>query len=129
MAGTAFLTDRRREFLSGDYDLDDSKDRQLKRRTVNDAQAALAELIEVAQSPHLDNTEVFDPDELGQLVQALLLPDPQHVSSGGLVEATDDDLPTATTSEEFQQFRDRLYVVIDRPMHGYRDSRFPDPEE
>lgn len=67
----AFLTDRRREFLEGDYDLEDSADRQLKRRTKNDAIDALDELIEVARSPHLDNSEIFDPGHIEQLITAL----------------------------------------------------------
>lgn len=126
----AFLTDRRREVLTGDYDLDDPADRQLKRRTENDATAALSELIEVAESPYIDTTEVFDTEKIAHLITALLTPSHVNLESGGLVGPDDLDHPaTAETTDEYQQFRDRLYVVLDEPMHVYRDNRFPDPDE
>lgn len=131
MAENAFLTDRRREFLEGDYDLDTSADRHLKRRLENSANLALSELIEVAESPYIDNTEVFDPETVNRLITALLIPDLNQYEGGGLVgpNVDPDDPATVDLSEEFQHYRDRLYVVLDEPMHVYRDNRFPDPSD
>jgi hypothetical protein len=133
MAGNAFLTDRRREFLEGDYDLDTSKDRQLKHRIKSDAKAAIEELAEVARSGHIDSTEIFEPDELAELFAAIFVPDPQHVEGGGLVYDQRGEQPdhptTADVSDEYQQYCDRLYVAMDRPLKEYRNTRFPDPNE
>lgn len=110
MAENAFLTDRRREFLTGDYDLDDSADRHLKRRTEKGAILALDELIEVAESPHVDNSEVFEAEKVDRLLTALL------------DEANPDD------PEGLVNYHDRLWIAIGGPLREYRDTRFSDGE-
>ena len=35
---------------------------------------ALGELIEVAASPEIDNTEIFEPNDLARLIDALMVP-------------------------------------------------------
>jgi hypothetical protein len=74
MAENAFLTERRREFLDGDYNLNLSKDRHLKHSLKESTEMALKELIEVAASPEIENSEVFEPNDLARLVDALMVP-------------------------------------------------------
>lgn len=124
MPDRAFLTDRRREFLEGDYDLDKAKDRQLKKRIKDDSSSALRELIEVAESPHIDTREVFDTDDVFRLLRALLTPNQEDLDSDEFV-----NIPTPEKySDEYRAYCDRLYVQMDKLMHPYRDGRFPDPD-
>jgi hypothetical protein len=75
MAPNAFLTERRREYLNGDYNLENSADRHIKRKIEQGSETALAELIEVAASPEIDNAEVFDPAEVACFLNALMAPE------------------------------------------------------
>lgn len=75
MTRNAILSDRRREFLNGDYDLNKPRDRQLKYQIKKDTEAVLKELIEIASSPHIDNSKVFEPNDLARLLDALMAPE------------------------------------------------------
>ena len=131
---SAFLTETRRAVLEGNYTGQENTYRTHKARIRARSQAALEELVEVAQSPYIDNTEAFDTENIAMLIHALFVPDFGHIEGGGLVTDpradTDDDTnyPTASYEEDYQEFRDRLYVALDKPMREYRDSRFPDPD-
>jgi hypothetical protein len=80
----------------------------------------------VAESPHIDTTEVFDPDDVFRLLSAIMEPDPMYVEGGGLGGGDPgEDLPQTTTDEQYQAYTDRLYVQLDKLMRPYRDERFP----
>jgi len=66
---------------------------------------ALHELTEVAQSPEIDNTDVFDPDDVFWFLSALLTPD-EFVP------------PTEKPPEDFQEYRDRLHVQMDKLLRN-----------
>lgn len=119
MTDQAFLTNRRREFLNGDYDLEKAKDRQLKKAIKDSSHAAVEELIEVAESPHIDTRDVFKTDKIRQLLEAIFTPD----------EYTSLVYPSNEAPDDWLNYHDRLYVQTDDLMHRYRDSRFPDPGE
>lgn len=116
MAGHAFLTDRRRELLDGEYDSEDQADRQLKHRTKTAAETAIGELIEVAQSDTIDTREVFEPEQVATLIRHLLAPD-VYVH------------PVDGAPDDWKEYQDDLYVQIDKTMHLYRNNRFPDPHD
>ena len=126
-----FLTENRRDVLNAESEWSEASVKNEKSRIKNRATLALDELIEVAESPVIDNTDVFDTEKVARLIHALLTPDVVHTEGGGLYPGTEDlpDELTVTVSDEYQQYQDRLYVVLDDPMHSYRDSRFPDPDE
>lgn len=124
MEQNPFLTERRREYLGGDYDLDNSSDRHMKRKIETGAETALTELVEVAQSPHIDNTEVFDPDDVFRLLRALLAPRQEDLEPDEFVTVVSPE----KYGDEFVAYADSLYVQMDKVMKPYRDSRFPDPD-
>lgn len=66
-----FLTDERRAVLEGSYDGSVNTERTHKSRIRKKTQLALRELIEVAQSPVIDNSEVFDAGLIEQLITGL----------------------------------------------------------
>jgi hypothetical protein len=112
-----FLTDNRRNVLEGESDWSQKAIINEKGRIRTRADAALEELIEVAESPHVDNTQTFDPDDLFRFLQAVLTPDPEHVESGGLVGGADidDDVPEdaqADVSDDFRHYRDHVQVQL-----------------
>jgi hypothetical protein len=131
MTDRVLLTDTRKDLLEGDYDSSNPTHRNRKHRLKESSKTALDELIQIAQSPIIDNTEIFETEQVARLTRALLTPDVVHTEGGGLWPGTEDlpDELTVTVSDEYQQYQDRLYVVLDDPMHSYRDSRFPDPDE
>jgi hypothetical protein len=131
MTDRVLLTDTRKDLLEGDYDSSNPTHRNRKHRLKESSKTALDELIQIAQSPIIDNTEIFETEQVARLTRALLTPDVVHTEGGGLWPGTEDlpDELTVTVSDEYQQYQDRLYVVLDDPMHSYRDSRFPDPGE
>lgn len=117
-----FLTDKRREVLQGTSDWEDASVANERSRIKNRARLAIAELIEVANSPYIDHTDVFDPDDVDNFIRALLTSSrPDHVSQVGLVEDASqdhsDDLPDDAYpdyTEEFEIYRDRLHSRMAR---------------
>lgn len=69
-----FLTDARRAVLKGEYDGRDSNERTHRSNIRHRSQLALNELIEVAQSPHIDNQETLPPEQVGKLLRTLYTP-------------------------------------------------------
>lgn len=131
MPDRVLLTDRRKELLSEGYDPSNATERGQKHRLKESTHTAFGELIEIAESPYIDNSEFFDANDVGRLIGALLTPSINETESGGLVGGDlDQDRPeVADLSDDFQQFRDKLYLALDDPMHTYRDGRFSDPSE
>lgn len=107
---SVFLTDERREVLNGNYDGKANTERTHKSRIRARATTALDELTEVAKSPHIDHTEVFEPDAVFRFLRALLTPDHTHHRDDKFGGLTDDSAKT----DEFQHYEDRLYVQLNK---------------
>lgn len=105
----AFLTDARRDILAGKSDWEDSSIAVEKSRIKNRANVALEELIEVADSRHLDHTDALDPDDVFNLLRALLSPPLEHTEhdeiQGGPNTGTE-------TSDKFDAYSDRLQMQL-----------------
>lgn len=110
MPDRVLLTDTRREVLKGTYDGAESSKRTQKSRIRTRSRLALDELIEVAESPHIDSADVFDPSKVSQLLYALMLPD-------------EPVLPGEEPSEEHQEYQRELYVEIDRVLRVYQEGQ------
>lgn len=113
MTPNAFLTERRREYLNGDYNLDNSKDRHLKRSLEQGAQTALKELIEVANSPEIDNASVFDSQQVHLLLDALFRDGEQR-----LTPLWDYDGDAADYNDEFA-YQKTLHSSLNQSMMMY----------
>lgn len=101
-----FLTESRREILNGESDWEDSSVAVEKSRIKNRAETALNELIEVAKSPEIDHTDVFEEDTVFRLLRSLMLPTHRMDEIGtGLIDR--DDYP-----DDFQQYSDRLQTQM-----------------
>lgn len=100
-----FLTEDRQAVLHDNYDGSSSTERVHRRNIKKRSQSALQELTEVAQSPHIDNSEVFDPSDVHALLTALLTPPSYTNPMTGEIPDADDD---------FLAYRDRMYVQIDK---------------
>lgn len=125
----AFLTDERRAVLTGDYEGSESVERTHKSRIRRRARSAISELIEVAQSPVIENSEVFDPSEIGTLL-FWIMHDTSQTTGGGLIgEIEDESLPTVDYTDEFEQYRRAVHsevaqeiMKIDHPERGRFDD-------
>jgi hypothetical protein len=115
MPDRVILTEKREELLTGRYDGSDAARRNQKSRLRKSAQTALEELTMIAQSPHIDHSEVFDPDDVFQLLRALLAPDQEHLEAGDL---TNDDFTHIVTrdkyTDEFAAYSDRLQLQMSK---------------
>lgn len=130
MPDSAFLTDSRREVLSGEYDGAESTLKSKKSHIRTRAQMAMDELIEVAQSAEIENESVFEPETIGTLIYWILNDPAQIDHVGGLVgtgEAPDDVPQDIWTKipEELQQYRREVHsetaqelLSIDYPTKG-----------
>lgn len=105
-----FLTDSRREVLNGEYDGADNVRRTHKTRIRSKSRTALSELIDVATSPEIDNSDVFEPEQIRVLLTTLL------VGSGGF---EDDDMPTYMQAwEPDPDYANSVYVAADRALRN-----------
>jgi hypothetical protein len=123
-----FLTESRREVLAGEWDGEPSTERTKKSQIRTRARAAVGELIEVADSPVIENNDVFEPEEVGRLLAAILNDPSQMPTAGGLIvedaEATDapDDVVTEMP-ESLREYRQRVAGEASRPI---MDALAPD---
>lgn len=119
MVEKVLLTDSRREYLNGEFDGTDTAARKHRSRITNRTEIALEELVEIAESPEIDNTDVFDPDDVFRLLRALLTPDRDRLV---------DDAPGGLTTnremgdQDFNEYADRLYVQLDKFLR-FRQSQ------
>jgi len=124
-----FLTENRRDVLNSESDWSTQAVRNERSRIKNLARLALTELIEVAESPEIDNADVFDPDEMARLVDALMTGG-TPITSRWKYDGTADEF-----RDEYA-YRLALWGQIDYTLREYRDtlhstenpieSRFPD---
>lgn len=101
---TVFLTDQRRDVLTGDYDGAANTERTHQSRIRSRARSALAELIEVAESDAIENESVFDPDQLRYLLTAIMQ------GGGGL-----------DPYEPPEDYQNAVYVEVDRSLRYFQD--------
>jgi hypothetical protein len=135
MTDDLFLTENRRDVLGGTSEWSAASITTEKSRIRSKAGAALAELIEVAQSTEIENRSVFDPEEVGTLLY-WILNDPALFpveQRGGLI-GTADDPPEGVSEEAYtkipnslQQYRREIHseaaqelLRIDHPERGRR---------
>jgi hypothetical protein len=116
-----FLTESRREVLAGEWDGEPSTERSKKSQIRTRARAAVGELIEVAQSPEIENADVFEPEEVGRLLAAILNDPNQMPTAGGLIvedaEATDaPDEVVTEMPESLREYRQRVAGEASRPI-------------
>jgi len=121
MADTVLLTDRREQLLAGKYNETDAVDRMALSRFRDSTNTALDELIKVAQSPHVDNTKLFEPEQVAQLIRAVLIPGCKHIESSGLIQFSEDaaldeilEDSAAEVSEEFTDYQNALLADISK---------------
>jgi hypothetical protein len=65
------LTEKRREVLDN-YDPDNDAERNRVYQTKKRAQTVIAELIDIAEGDSIENEDVFEPEEIRLLIQAIL---------------------------------------------------------
>lgn len=110
MADRVILTERREELLSGEYDPDDSADRMAKSRLKNSAETALDELTQIAKNPHIDQTDIFDPDDVFRFLRAVKMPTQDHLEPDEFVNIPSRDKYT----DEFAAYTDRLQLQMSK---------------
>lgn len=113
MGERVLLTDERNAVLAGEYDGSDAALRNQKSRIRRSSETALRELTEVAESPYIDQTTLFDPQAVVELVRALVRPTWNHHyeeveagpgQHGSVKEKTD----------EFELYRSRLLLEMSK---------------
>ncbi len=67
-----FLTDRRREVLNGEFQGNPETLSSHKSRIRTRSRMALSELVEVAQSPEIHNSDVFEPEQVDLFIESIL---------------------------------------------------------
>ena len=108
MVEKVFLTEERQRFLDGGYE--GAAARKHRSRIRNRSQIALKELIEVANSPEIDNEEVFEIDLIYSLIFNLFLKSGLTTSEGQF--------------QANQAYRDELYRKLDQFLKLYQS--YPD---
>lgn len=110
----AFLTETRRDILNGEYTGQEGTERSHKSKIKARSRTALQELIEVAQSPEIDNSDIFEPDDLARLVDALMVPD------GGLTPRWNFEGSPESFRAEYQ-YQIGLHARLRHSLNGYDD--------
>jgi len=108
----AWLSDRREQVLTGEIDeadISDATRRQHVIATRQKAQTALTELIRLADSPHVENSRVFDPGSMQALLEIL-------VTGGDRADGVIESDPWDPDPEYARQ----MGVAIDRAQSAYR---------
>lgn len=125
MADRVMLTDQREKVLNGEYDGSDAALRKQKSRLRQSAQTTLDELTEIAQSPHIDTREVFEPDQIFLLLRAILTPDEY---TGPVYPPTESAEHATEEAKEWVNYHNQLYVQLDKLLADYRDRTVPTDE-
>lgn len=125
MVEKVFLTDQRRAVLEGEYDGNEDTLRSHKSKIRERARTALEELREVAESPHIDNDDVFKTGELAGLIHGLMAPRGTTITPRWNYDGDD--------SEFFDEYRSQIIIHrrLTEELEGYDDflnSRTPPGE-
>jgi hypothetical protein len=114
-----FLTENRRDVLTDDCDWSTQAVRNERSRIKNLARIALAELIEVAESQEIDTRDVFDPDDVFNLLQAILLPD-------GYVGPY---YPSSDAPDEWLAYHYRIQIQLQKLVQPAQGSIYEDADQ
>lgn len=111
----AFLSERRRSIIEGEsadeMGIADATYRQHRAAVKRQARLALEELLNVAASPVIDNSDVFEPEQIRALTQTLIR------GSGGLADPHESIPATAWATEPDSDYAREVYVAVDRALH------------
>lgn len=118
------MTDRRRDLILFGYSPSNPADRSAMSRLRTSSETALWELTKIAKSTEIDQTEVFDPEQVAALIRALLDPNPrgEHVDVDTALLERDgpNEFVRDDFTDEFETYHDRLKlelskIVLDEP--------------
>jgi hypothetical protein len=122
MGDRVILTEKREAVLNGnfpdlsdDYDDPDAALRNQKSRLRESSRTALEELIVVAASPEIENADVFEPNTLARLVDALMVPNGKALTP----RWNFDGDPTEYRDE--YQYQLGLQSRLDHALDGYQE--------
>lgn len=110
-----FLTDERRDVLNEEYQGADSTERAHRSNIRKRARKAIQELIEVAQSPQIDNSEVFEPDNLARLIDSLMVPQGTTLTPRWNFEGDPDEF------RDTYRYQLALHGRLNHTLDGYDD--------
>lgn len=112
----AFLSDRRRSIVEGetaeDMGIADATYRQHRAAVKRQARLALQELLKVAASPEIDNSDVFDPLAISTLAELLLTG-----NSSGLMP---EGVPRYRPGKPAPEYSNELYQRLDGAQMSYQ---------
>lgn len=115
-----FLTENRRDVLAGTSDWSTQSVRNERSRIKRHARLALAELIEVAESPEIDNADIFDPDQVANLIDAMIAPEHEPITPRWNFDGTTDEF-----RDEYE-YQLALWSRLDYTLRGYRETLHSD---
>jgi hypothetical protein len=104
MSKRVLMTDAREEVLDGSYTGKETALRNQKSRLRASSRTALEELIQVAESRQIDNTEIFTPEQIYRLLDTLL------TGQGGVIGDDIDPEKRAFSPS----YRTELYAAVAR---------------
>lgn len=107
-----FLTEKRRKVLNGESEWSEESIDNEKSRIRTRSRTALDELIEVAYSPEIDNSDIFDPKKLRELITILTR------GPGGLDPWEPDE-----------DYANSVHVAVDKAIHGIEADDLEELEE
>ena len=113
MVEKVFLTEQRRDVLEGEYEGSDKTLRSHKSKIRARANRALKELREVAESPHIDNEDVFESGDLAGLIHGLMAPRGTSITPRWNYDGDD-----AEFLEEYT-FQIRVHRRLTTELEGY----------
>jgi hypothetical protein len=88
MVERLFLTEPRQKLLDGELDWNESSVETEKSRIRTRASLALDGLIEVAKSDQIENSTVFEPEDIDRLLRAILGPDENITPFHSIIDET-----------------------------------------
>lgn len=129
---TVILTEKRQQFLENEYEGTDSARATMKSRLKSRSKIGFDDLVKVAQSDQIDNSDVFDPDAVASLFAALMIdPAQMDLDRGGLrvgenydVPADVDDSIVSEYSEELREYRRELIERVSPVVVAELDAVF-----
>jgi hypothetical protein len=119
---SVFLTDERTAVLNGEYTGSENTYRTHKSNIRQRAQTALKELIQVAASPEIENSDVFEPNDLARLIDSLMVPKGQTLTPRWNFEGEPGEY------REKYKYQFALQSRLDHTLDGYQEMLHRDHE-
>jgi hypothetical protein len=119
-----FLTEKRRELLTGEYSGDEDAEYSIRHRTKRSAESSLDDLITVAQSDEIDNQSVFDERKIEQLLLAIIGPEEEVTPRW----ERDDLTEHAIENDHRMKVHNTIKMVYERfyaPFYQYEEPESP----